>query len=186
MQYAFNITGTGAEVTQGRVTKDFIQEIYSKLIDEETLEGYFMNLDEEDEICWYDIDDNFHSTGAFIDGCTVSVYTIGTPETPGTLLYEVPASELRVAMNNVTEEVLPSENSIHGSINVLTCQDIYEGFIFTGILSVNDFNPKLLSCVTDTLGDITLIKAVYYNCKPIDVNIMSGTRHKKFIADLAE
>ena len=44
MQYAFNITGIGAEVTQGRVTKDFIQEIYSKLIDEETVDEIIESL----------------------------------------------------------------------------------------------------------------------------------------------
>jgi hypothetical protein len=75
MKYTVYINGYGAEVTQGELPAETVETINAGIIDSESdLETYLVQGQfSEDVLDWYEVDSNFHSTGAYLDESTIYV-----------------------------------------------------------------------------------------------------------------
>jgi hypothetical protein len=73
--YKIYITGHGAELTQGTLPIDTVLEI-NELLEKHDIELSCYIIDSSfanDHFNWYEIDDNFHCTGAYLDSSFITV-----------------------------------------------------------------------------------------------------------------
>jgi len=179
--YSIYITGYGAEVTQGSLAAEEVAKVY-KLI-EESGDEYFdvaaaiVELDyAEDGFQWWEIDDNFHASGAYLGDSTLFV-----ENEDGVVIYSVPCHEIENLQSHVTWDVQAPEDS---GIGILTCYSVEKGCFGSGTISVDEFDPKLISLKIDTLEDTEIVTSIHYNDAEINDYDYGDTMQKDFQAYL--
>lgn len=181
MKYTVYINGYGAEVTQGELPAETVETINAGIIDSESdletylVQGQFL----EDVLDWYEVDSNFHSTGAYLDESTIYV-----EDESGNIVWSEECCNLETNFN-YTQEIYPGEN-ISDEVSVLTCLDIQKGTFTTGTISTESFNSDLIKLEVNSLGDIDIISSIKYNDVEIDDLDFGDTTSKNFKAFLEE
>jgi hypothetical protein len=181
MKYTVYINGYGAEVTQGELPAETVETINAGIIDSESdLETYLVQGQfSEDVLDWYEVDSNFHSTGAYLDESTIYV-----EDESGNIVWSEECCNLETNFN-YTQEIYPGEN-ISDEVSVLTCLDIQKGTFTTGTISTESFNSDLIKLEVNSLGDIDIISSIKYNDVEIDDLDFGDTTSKNFKAILEE
>jgi hypothetical protein len=181
MKYTVYINGYGAEVTQGELPAETVETINAGIIDSESdLETYLVQGQfSEDVLDWYEVDSNFHSTGAYLDESTIYV-----EDESGNIVWSEECCNLETNFN-YTQEIYPGEN-ISDEVSVLTCLDIQKGTFTTGTISTESFNSDLIKLEVNSLGDIDIISSIKYNDVEIDDLDFGDTTSKNFKAFLEE
>jgi hypothetical protein len=180
--YKVYISGHGAELTQGTLPIDTVLEI------NESLETHDIELSRyiidstfaDDHFDWYEIDDNFHCTGAYLDSSFITV-----EDEAGNEIYKEECCNLNVSNCDYTEELYPEDSKV-GAIGVLTCLDVQKGTFTQGTINLKEFDPKLLSITVRSLGDYDLIDSIHYNGSEVDDIDLGDTTSKNFIAYIEE
>ena len=181
MKYTIYINGYGAEVTQGELPAETVESIKNGMADTDSdLESYLVHGQfSEDVLDWYEVDSNFHSTGAYLDESTIYV-----EDESGTVVWSEECCNLETNFN-YTQEIYPGEN-ISDEVSVLTCLDIQKGTFTTGTISTESFNSDLIKLEVNSLGDIDIISSIKYNDIEIDDLDFGDTSSKNFKAFLEE
>ena len=181
MKYTVYINGYGAEVTQGELPAETVETINAGIIDSESdLETYLVQGQfSEDVLDWYEVDSNFHSTGAYLDESTIYV-----EDESGNIVWSEECCNLETNFN-YTQEIYPGEN-ISDEVSVLTCLDIQKGTFTTGTISTDSFDSSLLKLEINSLGDIDIITSIKYNDVEVDDLDFGDTSSKNFKAFLEE
>lgn len=181
MKYTIYIKGYGAEVTQGELPAETVETIKRGLAETDSdLETYLVHGQFSDDVLdWYEIDSNFHSTGAYLDESTIEV-----EDETGTVIWKEECCNLETDFN-YTQEIYPGEN-IADEVSVLTCLDIQKGTFMTGTITAESFNSELLKLEAKSLGDIDIISSIKYNDVEIDDLDFGDTASKNFKAFLEE
>ena len=181
MKYTVYINGYGAEVTQGELPTSTVETIYAHLNESDVdLETYLIQGQFSDEVLdWYEIDSNFHSTGAYLDESTIFV-----EDENSNVVWSEECCNLESDLTYTTE-IYPGE-TIADNVSVLTCLDIQKGTFTTGTLNTEVFDPSLISLKVNSLGDIDLISSIEYNGAEIDDLDFGDTSSKNFKAFLED
>jgi hypothetical protein len=181
MKYTVYINGYGAEVTQGELPAETVETINAGIIDSESdLETYLVQGQfSEDVLDWYEVDSNFHSTGAYLDESTIYV-----EDESGNIVWSEECCNLETNFN-YTQEIYPGEN-ISDEVSVLTCLDIQKGTFTTGTISTDSFDSSLLKLEINSLGDIDIITSIKYNDVEVDDLDFGDTSSKNFKAFLED
>ena len=178
--FKIHISGYGAEVTQGALPIEAVEQIYDEL-GEGNLSNYISDCQfEDDKLDWYEIDSNFHSFGAYVTDSTIYV-----KDEADNVIYQEECCNLKVSDNDYTEDIYPEDSKV-GPIGVLTCYEIQKGWFHTGDLNTEEFNPELLSIKVKSLGDLDMVSTILYNGIELDNADFSDTITKDFIADLED
>lgn len=181
MKYTVYINGYGAEVTQGELPASTVEAIYKQLSESDIdLETYLVQGQFSDEVLdWYEIDSNFHSTGAYLDESTIFV-----EDESGTVVWSEECCNLESDFI-YTNEIYPGEG-ISDDVSVLTCLDIQKGTFTTGTISAESFDSSLIKLKINSLGDIDLVSSIEYNGTEIDDLDFGDTSSKNFKAFLED
>lgn len=154
--YKLYIEGTGAEITQGCLPIDIVDEIYSEIENDSELPAYFIDAQmSDDKLNWFDVDDNFHLYGAFVNDSILYV-----ENDKGEVVYEKNCNILK-CHTTYTKELYPEDFEFE-PIAVLTCIEKFKGGFFEGYINTNEFNPASLCLNISNLGDRSLIESVTY------------------------
>jgi hypothetical protein len=176
--FKIHISGYGAEVTQGALPIETVEQIYDELGDGD-LSRYISDCQfEDDKLDWFEVDSNFHTTGAYVTESTIYV----TDEADN-LIYQEECCNLTVFANDYTEDIYPEDSKV-GPIGVLTCYEIQKGWFHTGDLNTEEFNPELLSIEVKSLGDLDIVSTILYDGMELDAADFGDTTTKDFIAEL--
>ena len=180
--YTIYITGYGAEITQGTLPIDTVTEINEALEEHDIeLSSYIIDSTfSDDHFDWYEIDDNFHYTGAYLEESVIHV-----EDESGNVIYSEECSELNISNHEYTEGLYPEDSQV-GAVGVITCLEVQKGTFTNGKLNSNEFDPKLLSISVRQLNDYSLISSIYYNGVEIDDLDLGDTCSKDFIAYIEE
>ena len=112
--YKIYISGSGAEITQGSLPIDIVEQIKEEAA-EFSLASYFLDsLDSEDKLNWFDVDDNFHSYGAWLNDSELVV-----EDSEGNIIFKEACYKLKCTTSHTTE--LYPEDFKFEPIGVLTC-----------------------------------------------------------------
>jgi len=160
MKLKVYISGYGAEVTQGTLKNEKVEQIYESY---DSLEDYFTQY-VDDDFSWYEIDDNFHCYGAYLAESLIQVI-----DGDGNTIYENPCDEL-VTTELVTNEIYSDEEK-----SAITCVSIEKGTFFEGDFEVDNFDPELLTLEIKVLEDFRMIYKVLYNNDEIDGDFVFST-----------
>lgn len=181
--YSIYISGYGAEVTQGSISPENIEKIYQVLESNSSTENTYdiasavVELDfAEDGFQWFDIDDNFHASGAYLSDSTLYVENEN-----GDVIYSIPCHEIENLKSHETYDAMAPEDTGFG---ILTCYSIEKGCFGSGTITVEEFDPKLISLQIDALEDIEIITSIRYNDTEIDDYDYGDTMQKDFQAYL--
>lgn len=178
--FKIHISGFGAEVTQGALPIETVQQIYDEL-GEGDLSNYISDCQfEDDKLDWYEIDSNFHAFGAYVEDSTIYV-----EDEQGNRIYQEECCNLKVADNDYTEELYPEDSKV-GPIGILTCYEVQKGWFHTGDLNTEEFNPDLLSIEVKSLGDLDMVQTILYNGVELENADFGDTTTKDFIAHLED
>lgn len=181
MKYSIYIKGYGAEVTQGILPEETVAEIYNSLKEtDQELSNYLMDAQfSDDQLDWYEVDSNFHVTGAYLEDSTIYV-----EDESGNVIWQEECCNLKTNLN-YTQEIEPMD-TVSGWVGVLTCLDIQKGTFVQGTLEVDEFNSELITIGVESLMDIDLINSIQYNEKDIDDLDFGDTMSKDFKAYLED
>lgn len=178
--YKLYITGAGAEVTQGCLPIDLVNQIYEEVDNESNLPTYFFNAQwEPDKVSWTDIDDNFHAYGALTDNSILRVENV-----LGDLIYEKTCDTLDNHIDYTTE-LYPEDFELE-PIGVLTCIEKFKGDFFQGYINTDEFNPLKLRLHIKKLGEISIIDSVSYEGVELQDVDNGDSISKDFIVYLEE
>lgn len=147
MKLKVYISGYGAEVTQGSLTNEKIEKIYESY---NSLEEYFSEY--SDDFSWYEIDDNFHCSAAYLAESSIQVI-----DEEGTTIYEKPCDELFYD-ELVTNPIYSTDDEC-----AITCVSTEKGTFFEGDFDVDDFNNELLTLKIKRLESFKMVSEVFYN-----------------------
>ena len=180
--YKVYISGHGAELTQGTLPIDTVLEINESLEKHDIeLSRYIIDPAFTDEhFDWYEIDDNFHCTGAYLEASFITV-----EDEAGNEIYKEECCNLDVSHCENVKELYPEDSKV-GVVGILTCLDVQKGTFASGTINSKEFNPELLSVTIRTLGDYDLIDSIHYNGSVIDDIDLGDTVSKNFIAYIEE
>lgn len=181
MKYTIYIKGYGAEVTQGILPEETVAEIYNTLKEtDQELPDYLVESQfSDDRLDWYEVDSNFHTTGAYLDDSTIYV-----EDESGNVVWQEECCNLECEYNH-TDEIEPMD-TVSGWVGVLTCLDIQKGTFTQGTLDVEEFNSELISIKVNSLMDIDLITSIQYNEEDIADLDFGDTISKDFKAYLED
>jgi hypothetical protein len=168
--YTIYITGYGAEVTQGIIPLDTVDQIYRELTEDQDFESYIAETD------WFEIDDNFHGFGAFLDASSIEV-----TDATGSVIYRNECTAVQKSTKRI-DDMYPEDIEVPGGI--LTCIDKQKGSFLESTLGTEYFNPDLLKIHVHSLGDVDLIVDISYDNQPLTILNYGDTISKDFVANL--
>ena len=160
MKLKIYISGYGAEVTQGTLNNEKVEKIYET---HDSLQEYFSQY-VDDDLSWYEIDDNFHCYGAYLVESLIQVI-----DEEGTTIYEKPCDELATT-ELVTEEIYSDDEN-----SAITCVSTEKGTFFEGDFEIDNFDPELLTLEIKRLEDFRMIYKVFYSGSEIDGDSVFST-----------
>jgi hypothetical protein len=177
--YKIYIEGYGAEITQGALPIDIVNQIRSEVEEDSDLAEYFIEAQmSDDKLNWFDVDDNFHSYGAFTNDSTLYV-----EDEQGNIIFKEACFKLKCTTEH-TKELYPEDFELE-SIGVLTCIDKLKGCFYTGTIS-EKFNSSKLCLHAEALGDHVLITSITYDNKELQDTDLGETISKNFFAYLED
>lgn len=178
--YKLYIVGNGAEITQGCLPIEIIEEIYSEIENISELPAYFIDAQiSDDKLNWFEVDDNFHAYGAIPSESTLYVENAN-----GEIVYESNCNALKCNIS-YTNELYPEDFKLE-PIGVLTCIEKFKGDFFEGYIDTQEFNPLSICLNIKNLGDRSIIETVTYEGNTLD-NVNNGDSiSKDFIVYLEE
>ena len=147
MKLKVYISGYGAEVTQGFLTNEKVEEIYGSY---DSLEEYFGEY--VDDFSWYELDDNFHCYASYLEESSIQIIDEG-----GTTIYEKPCDEL-VYNELITNPIYSTDDTY-----AITCVCTEKGTFFEGDFEIENFNPELLTLQIKRLGSFKMVSEVFYD-----------------------
>ena len=182
-----SISGIGAEVTQGALPAQVMESIYEEIGDLTigSLEEYFSDaIEDENKLNWFEIDDNFHAFGPFLDTSTLTI-----TDNNGKIIYQSGCSDLNQE-HSETEEL-----DVHASIATymigevvgLTCTEIHKGEYAEGTINTDVFDPEKLKVHVAVLGSMYhIIESISYDDVEISNTSSSNSYPKDFIVSVKE
>ena len=172
------VTGIGAEITQGFLPSDVVEDIYQDMEDTISLNDYLLeSLSDPNKLDWYEIDDNFHYTGAYLLKSKVVIL-----DKHNHILRELNSDSIQIE-EDVIDEIYPN-TTLSSDLAVLTCADESSGTFFTSIVN-EKFNLSLLKFKVKTLKDTySIIHEVEYNGSTLVDETTEPTLSKDFIVSL--
>ena len=177
--YKIYIEGYGAEITQGALPIDIVNQIRSEVGEDLELPEYLIEAQmSDDKLNWFDVDDNFHSYGAFTTDSTLYV-----EDEQGNIIFKEACFKLKCTTEH-TKELYPEDFELE-PIGVLTCIDKLKGCFYTGTIS-EEFNSSKLCLRAEALGDHSLITSITYDSKELQDTDLGETISKDFFAYLED
>lgn len=154
--YNIYINGKGAELTQGALPIDIVEHIKAETEGSSLSSYFFDTLDADDRINWFDVDDNFHSYGAWLYDSELCV-----EDSKGNIIFKELCYKLKFILSH-TKELYPEDFKFE-PIGVLTCTEQLEGKFCITELDTNSFDANKICIHVDTLGDIAIVSHISYD-----------------------
>ena len=176
--YKILLIGTGAEVTQGFLPIDVVESIFQDMEDSVSLNDYLLEaLEDANKLDWYEIDDNFHYTGAFLSKSKIVIL-----DKQNRIIKEIASDKISFE-EDITDEIYPN-SSFSSDLAVLTCADSSYGTFFTATIN-EKINTSLLKLKVKTLSDsYSIIHEVEYNGSTLIDETTECRISKEFIVSL--
>lgn len=171
--YTIYIKGYGAEITQGALPIDTVNQIRTEIESNAELAGYLIEAQSsDDKLNWFDVDDNFHNYGAFANDSTLYV-----EDFQGNVIFKAECFKLKCTTTH-TKELYPEDFKLE-PIGVLTCIEKFQGRFCSGTIS-EEFNVNKLCLHIETLGDRSLVTYITYDNKDLQDSDLGEAVSKDF------
>jgi len=167
------VAGLGAEITQGFLPIDVVESIYEDMDEYTTLEDYLLeSMSDPNKLDWYDIDDNFHDTGAYFLKSKVIIQ-----DENGQTIQEINSNRC------IKDEEVIDDLYADIELAVLTCIDESYGTFFESTVN-KPFDLSQLKLKIKSLNTHSIIYDVEYDNQILTNEYSGSTLSKNFIASI--